>query len=170
MPQAVPQDHARKYARLTASRRPLRCWGPGSPTTARIAETQKQSAAIGITYGLALGYLSCIVQVICLGVTAQNIHCAGPAHLRQRKGVRLAAVTAIGQVAVRNDPGASRLSQASLYGTSLTTSQTAALILGWGQVEGTSLRCCPSACWPLRDSDTSSTDLARGLQRQGAGR
>merc|ERR1712019_157304 len=34
-----------------------------------ISETQKQSAATGIIYGLALGYLSCIVPVICLGVT-----------------------------------------------------------------------------------------------------
>merc|ERR1712226_15833 len=33
-----------------------------------IAETQKQSAATGIIYGLALGYLSCIVPVICLGI------------------------------------------------------------------------------------------------------
>ena len=32
-----------------------------------IAETQKQSAAAGIIYGLALGYLSSIVPVICLG-------------------------------------------------------------------------------------------------------
>merc|ERR1719433_2592849 len=30
-----------------------------------IAETQKQSAATGIIYGLALGYLSCIIPVIC---------------------------------------------------------------------------------------------------------
>jgi len=34
-----------------------------------IAKTQKQAAATGIIYGLALGYLSCIVPVICLGVT-----------------------------------------------------------------------------------------------------
>jgi len=39
-----------------------------------IAETQKQSAATGIIYGLALGYLSCIVPVLCLGVTVLFAH------------------------------------------------------------------------------------------------
>merc|ERR1712050_260203 len=39
-----------------------------------IAETQKQSAATGIIYGLALGYLSCIVPVFCLGVTVLIAH------------------------------------------------------------------------------------------------
>merc|ERR1719313_3275933 len=39
-----------------------------------IAETQKQSAATGIIYGLALGYLSCIIPVICLGVTILLAH------------------------------------------------------------------------------------------------
>merc|ERR1719326_1144751 len=39
-----------------------------------IAETQKQSAATGIIYGLALGYLSCIVPVICLGITILVAH------------------------------------------------------------------------------------------------
>jgi len=39
-----------------------------------IAETQKQSAATGIIYGLALGYLSCVVPVICLGVTILIAH------------------------------------------------------------------------------------------------
>merc|ERR1719476_1025382 len=39
-----------------------------------IAETQKQSAATGIIYGLALGYLSCIVPVICLGITILIAH------------------------------------------------------------------------------------------------
>merc|ERR1712107_311705 len=39
-----------------------------------IAETQKQSAATGIIYGLALGYLSCIVPVVCLGVTILVSH------------------------------------------------------------------------------------------------
>jgi len=39
-----------------------------------ISETQKQSAATGIIYGLALGYLSCIVPVICLGVTILVAH------------------------------------------------------------------------------------------------
>merc|ERR1711878_57107 len=40
----------------------------------QIAETQKQSAATGIIYGLALGYLSCIVPVICLGITVLLSH------------------------------------------------------------------------------------------------
>jgi len=40
----------------------------------QIAETQKQSAATGIIYGLALGYLSCIIPVICLGVTILLAH------------------------------------------------------------------------------------------------
>merc|ERR1711920_901650 len=39
-----------------------------------IAETQKQSAATGIIYGLALGYLSCIVPMLCLGVTILVAH------------------------------------------------------------------------------------------------
>jgi len=39
-----------------------------------ISETQKQSAATGIIYGLALGYLSCIVPVLCLGITILIAH------------------------------------------------------------------------------------------------
>merc|ERR1719215_1910708 len=39
-----------------------------------IAETQKQSAATGIIYGLALGYLSCIIPVLCLGLTILVSH------------------------------------------------------------------------------------------------
>merc|ERR1719161_2900527 len=39
-----------------------------------IAETQKQSAATGIIYGLALGYLSCIIPVFCLGITVLVSH------------------------------------------------------------------------------------------------
>merc|ERR1719221_1048217 len=39
-----------------------------------ISETQKQSAATGIIYGLALGYLSCIVPVFCLGITVLVSH------------------------------------------------------------------------------------------------
>merc|ERR1712194_523621 len=39
-----------------------------------IAESQKQAAATGIIYGLALGYLSTIVPVICLGVTILVAH------------------------------------------------------------------------------------------------
>merc|ERR1712211_176136 len=38
------------------------------------AETQKQSAATGIIYGLALGYLSCIVPTFCLGITILVAH------------------------------------------------------------------------------------------------
>merc|ERR1719322_2224166 len=39
-----------------------------------ISETQKQSAATGIIYGLALGYLSCIIPVLCLGITILVAH------------------------------------------------------------------------------------------------
>merc|ERR1712125_317367 len=39
-----------------------------------ISETQKQSAATGIIYGLALGYLSCIIPVFCLGITILVAH------------------------------------------------------------------------------------------------
>merc|ERR1719379_497404 len=39
-----------------------------------ISDTQKVSAATGIIYGLALGYLSCIVPVICLGITILISH------------------------------------------------------------------------------------------------
>jgi len=39
-----------------------------------IAENQKQSAATGIILGLALGYLSCIVPTICLGITILVAH------------------------------------------------------------------------------------------------
>merc|ERR1711988_540836 len=39
-----------------------------------ISETQKVPAATGIIYGLALGYLSCIVPVICLGITILVAH------------------------------------------------------------------------------------------------
>merc|ERR1711865_635770 len=39
-----------------------------------IADTQKVSAATGIIYGLALGYLSCIIPVICLGITILIAH------------------------------------------------------------------------------------------------
>merc|ERR1712012_956952 len=39
-----------------------------------IAETQKQSAATGIIYGLALGYLSTIIPVVSLGITILVAH------------------------------------------------------------------------------------------------
>merc|ERR1719217_1085260 len=40
-----------------------------------IAETQRVAAATGIIYGLALGYLSCVIPVVCLGVTILVAHC-----------------------------------------------------------------------------------------------
>jgi inorganic pyrophosphatase len=39
-----------------------------------IAETQKVSAATGIIYGLALGYLSCVIPVVCIGITVCVAH------------------------------------------------------------------------------------------------
>merc|ERR1719379_3281605 len=39
-----------------------------------ISETQRVSAATGIIYGLALGYLSCIVPIFCLGFTVLVSH------------------------------------------------------------------------------------------------
>merc|ERR1719201_2010213 len=39
-----------------------------------IAETQRVSAATGIIYGLALGYLSCIIPVLALGITVLIAH------------------------------------------------------------------------------------------------
>merc|ERR1719379_1095363 len=39
-----------------------------------ISETQKVAAATGIIYGLALGYLSCVIPVVCLGVTILVAH------------------------------------------------------------------------------------------------
>jgi len=44
------------------------------PPVREIANTQKQSAATGIIYGLALGYLSCIIPVLCLGITILIAH------------------------------------------------------------------------------------------------
>lgn len=40
----------------------------------QISETQKVSAATGIIYGLALGYMSCVIPVLCLGVTVLVAH------------------------------------------------------------------------------------------------
>merc|ERR1719277_1366858 len=56
-----------------------------------ISETQKQSAATGIIYGLALGYLSCIIPVFCLGITVlvSHRHCG-------MFGVALAALGMLG--------------------------------------------------------------------------
>jgi len=56
-----------------------------------IAETQKQSAATGIIYGLALGYLSCIVPVLALGVTVLVAH-----SLAGMFGVALSALGMLG--------------------------------------------------------------------------
>merc|ERR1740117_464495 len=56
-----------------------------------IAETQKQSAATGIIYGLALGYLSTIVPVLALGVTILIAH-----SLCGMFGVSLAALGMLG--------------------------------------------------------------------------
>merc|ERR1719498_1590032 len=56
-----------------------------------IAETQKQSAATGIIYGLALGYLSCIIPVLCLGITILVAH-----SLVGMFGVALAALGMLG--------------------------------------------------------------------------
>merc|ERR1712190_440624 len=60
-----------------------------------IAETQKQSAATGIIYGLALGYLSCIVPVICLGITILIAH-----SLCGMFGVALGALGMLGTLAM----------------------------------------------------------------------
>merc|ERR1712137_589089 len=56
-----------------------------------IAETQKQSAATGIILGLALGYLSCIVPTICLGITILVAH-----SLSGMYGIALAALGMLG--------------------------------------------------------------------------
>jgi len=60
-----------------------------------IAETQKQSAATGIIYGLALGYLSCVVPVMCLGVTILVAHT-----LCGMLGVALGALGMLGTMTV----------------------------------------------------------------------
>merc|ERR1712048_624007 len=57
----------------------------------QIAETQKQSAATGIILGPALGYLSCIVPTICLGITILLAH-----SLSGMFGIALAALGMLG--------------------------------------------------------------------------
>jgi len=52
-----------------------------------ISESQKVSAATGIIYGLALGYLSCVIPIFCLGVTILVAHT-----LTGMYGVALAAI------------------------------------------------------------------------------
>merc|ERR1719498_367843 len=56
-----------------------------------IAETQKQSAATGIIYGLALGYLSCIIPVVALGISILVAH-----SLCGMFGIALAALGMLG--------------------------------------------------------------------------
>jgi H(+)-translocating pyrophosphatase len=56
-----------------------------------ISETQKQSAATGIIYGLALGYLSCIIPVLLLGITILIAH-----SLCGMFGIALAALGMLG--------------------------------------------------------------------------
>merc|ERR1719321_2038238 len=60
-----------------------------------IAETQKQSAATGIIYGLALGYLSCIIPVLALGITILIAH-----SLCGMFGVALSALGMLGTMAM----------------------------------------------------------------------
>jgi inorganic pyrophosphatase len=57
----------------------------------RIAHTQKQSAATGVILGLALGYLSCVIPTICLGITILIAHT-----LVDMFGVALAALGMLG--------------------------------------------------------------------------
>merc|ERR550514_1850221 len=61
------------------------------PPVREISETQKTSAATGIIYGLALGYLSCIIPVLCLLVTILVAH-----SLCGMFGVALAALGMLG--------------------------------------------------------------------------
>jgi len=56
-----------------------------------IAESQKISAATGIIYGLAVGYLSCIVPILCLAVTIAISHI-----LAGMYGIALAALGMLG--------------------------------------------------------------------------
>merc|ERR1719199_343821 len=60
-----------------------------------IAETQKQSAATGIIYGLALGYLSCIIPVLALGITILIGH-----SLCGMFGIALAALGMLGTLTI----------------------------------------------------------------------
>ena len=57
----------------------------------QIAETQKLSAATGIIYGLALGYLSIVISVVSLGITILVAH-----YLRGIFGVALGALGMLG--------------------------------------------------------------------------
>ena len=61
-------------------------------SSSHVPETQKQSAATGIIYGLALGHLSCIVPVFCLTVTVRVAH-----KLYGRFGVALAPSARLGE-------------------------------------------------------------------------
>merc|ERR1712151_676676 len=56
-----------------------------------IAHTQQQSAATGVIIGLAVGYISCIIPTICLGITVLVAHT-----LVGMLGVALAALGMLG--------------------------------------------------------------------------
>ena len=60
----------------------------------QVAESQDVSAATGIIFGLALGYQSCIVPCICLGVTVAFAHTFAGMF-----GVALAALGMLGTLA-----------------------------------------------------------------------
>merc|ERR1719387_1379295 len=60
----------------------------------QVAESQDVSAATGIIFGLALGYQSCIVPCICLGVTVAFVHTFAGMF-----GVALAALGMLGTLA-----------------------------------------------------------------------
>ena len=60
-----------------------------------VAETQKVSAATGIIYGLALGYLSCLVPVVLLGIVIVVAHSCGNMY-----GVSLAAIGMLGTLSM----------------------------------------------------------------------
>jgi len=60
-----------------------------------ISETQRISAATGIIYGLALGYLSCVIPVACLGVTICVAH-----NIAGMYGIALSALGMLGTLAM----------------------------------------------------------------------
>eukprot|EP01056_Protomagalhaensia_sp_Gyna25_P004776 Protomagalhaensia_sp_Gyna_25__4775@NODE_479_length_3313_cov_203_383323_g371_i0_p1_GENE_NODE_479_length_3313_cov_203_383323_g371_i0NODE_479_length_3313_cov_203_383323_g371_i0_p1_ORF_typecomplete_len744_score140_94H_PPase/PF03030_16/6_6e259PTP_tm/PF18861_1/2_9e02PTP_tm/PF18861_1/1_8_NODE_479_length_3313_cov_203_383323_g371_i0962327 len=60
-----------------------------------ISRTQMVSAATGVIYGLALGYLSCIVPVVCIGVTVCIAHTICGMY-----GIALAALGMLGTLTI----------------------------------------------------------------------
>eukprot|EP01054_Gregarina_sp_Poly1_P000184 Gregarina_sp_Poly_1__183@NODE_1042_length_5264_cov_405_129690_g722_i0_p1_GENE_NODE_1042_length_5264_cov_405_129690_g722_i0NODE_1042_length_5264_cov_405_129690_g722_i0_p1_ORF_typecomplete_len734_score80_68H_PPase/PF03030_16/1_5e253PgaD/PF13994_6/0_13PgaD/PF13994_6/1_9e03PgaD/PF13994_6/6_2e03PTP_tm/PF18861_1/6_3e02PTP_tm/PF18861_1/1_7_NODE_1042_length_5264_cov_405_129690_g722_i01392340 len=60
-----------------------------------ISHTQMVSAATGVIYGLALGYLSCIVPVVCIGVTVCIAHTICGMY-----GIALAALGMLGTLVI----------------------------------------------------------------------